>query len=211
LNIRIGTEIRSIEMSLELQQIHDFAPLAADLRNTADPISALARFLVGRVVEQGLWRFYSVDYPPLGLQAWNQAAWRKHWPSHMSVYQFWGEDAFGNQLALQDGRPNAFIWNHEDGSLVDLELDPLTLLDSVASAGLDWIDFYCDGSIQIARSCKSMVSLDTHLHWKQLLILGGPIVASNVSILGREIHLAGHGDIWAQIGDLPPGTEIMIR
>jgi len=173
---------------------------------------AIAGVVGGAVVEQGLWRFFSSQLPaPGGVSGWNAGAWRRAWPRMHPFLSFFGEDAFGNQLAIIAGNPNGFLWSHESGDLVDLELDLFSLIDSVASHGLDWIDFYNDGSLGIARRYLSSIDWGSHLHWTSPLILGGAVQSENVSVVERSAHLLGHGQLWAQVGDLPPGTDVVIR
>ena len=173
---------------------------------------AIASVIGGAVVEQGLWRFYSAHAPaPGGVSAWNAGAWRGAWSRMQPDLYFFGEDAFGNQLVAIPGHPNAYIWSHESGELTDMELDLFSVIDSVASHGLDWIDFYGDGSLGVARRLLGSIDWGSHLHWATPLILGGTIQVENISVMERSVHLLGHGQLWAQVGDLPPGADVVLR
>ena len=173
--------------------------------------AAITRSVGGAVVEQGLWRFFSTHEPsPGGVSAWNMNAWHCAWSTMRPDLYFFGEDAFGNQLASIPGNPNAYIWSHESGELTDMELDLLSAIDSVATHGLDWIDFYGDGSLGVARQLLGLIEWGSHLHWTTPLILGGAISVENISVVERSAHLIGHGQLWTQVGDLPPGTDVVL-
>jgi hypothetical protein len=181
------------------------------LTDAPEPIAFLAYALSELTVEQGIWRFYSFTYPEGGSAGWNNGQWRTHWPSISAGTKFFGEDAFGNQLAIADGSLSCSIWSHESGELVPFDLDAADVLESVAGHGLDWIDFYSDGSLAVARGCRHLIDRGHHLHWTNPLFLGGAVDASNITLVERASHLIGHGQLWSQIGDLPPGTEVVPR
>ena len=75
---------------------------------------------------------------------------------------------------------------------------------------IDWIDFYSDGSLQIARGF-GVVPEDSHLHWTTPLVLGGSVNLANLGIVPRDKHHVGHAKLWAQVSGLPPGTEVVTR
>jgi hypothetical protein len=141
---------------------------------------------------------------------WNSSsAWRREWAIPLGFFHAFGEDIFGNQLVIRSDTENVFLWNHENGSLIDLLVDPGTLLEVVLKNGLSWIDFYTDDSLKIAEAKLREVPLDYHLHWTAPLILGGRVNADNTSIVDRSKHLVGHAQLWRQIRGLDPGTIII--
>jgi len=159
---------------------------------------------------ESLWRFYSNLWPTGGIGTWNAtSAWKRKWEPLLppGAYAF-GEDIFGNQLIVIRGENNVFLWNHENGDCADLYCDPVTLLTTVLNDGIDWVDQYCDGSLTVARQF-SPISRDSHLHWTTPLILGGVVRDSNISVVERESHLAGHAELWSQLRGLPFGTSII--
>lgn len=161
-------------------------------------------------ISEGFWRFFSDSWPEGGITRWNQASmWKKKWETFLPLgFLTFGEDVFGNQLTILTGKESVQLWNHENGSLHDLLLAPGELLRTVLENGLEWIDFYSDGSLQVARELAP-VPIDSHLHWTTPLILGGQVSRGNTSLIQREPHLVGHAKIWAQISGLPPGTTIV--
>src|ERR1043165_6148925 len=136
---------------------------------------ALPGTMGGYSTANGFWRFFSNKYPaPGGILAWNSDnLWRQAWTGLTVELFFWGEDIFGNQLALVPGRSNAFIWNHENGELIDLLLAPDILVETVLQSGIDWIDFYNPDILAIGRAKVLDIPENCHLHWTQPLILGG--------------------------------------
>jgi len=183
-------------------------------RLAAAPLkTALPQTIGDRSVAGGLWRFFSASFPPFGgITAWNSATlWRGAWPWLSPDLFFFGEDVFGNQLTLTPGHENAFLWNHESGELVDLLLDPATLLETTIQSGIDWIDFYLPQMLAVAKAKLLDVPEGFHLHWTQPLILGGAVHVTNTSVLEGVSHLKSHGELWAQLRDLPPGTEVVVK
>lgn len=169
---------------------------------------ALAQVVGGCTAAGGLWRFFK----PGAVMLWNSPqAWRSTWPGLSPGLFFFGEDVFGNQLALKQGSENVCLWNHENGELIDLLLDPATLLETVIQSGVDWIDFYATKMLVVGRVKLLDVPENCHLHWTQPLILGGPMTTENTSVVESGVHLRGHGSLWAQLHGLPPGTELVIK
>lgn len=174
---------------------------------------ALPNTVGGSSLAGGFWRLFSKSYPEGGgIHYWNSAEnWRKSWPTLASNLFFFGEDIFGNQLTLLPERENVFLWNHENEDLVDLLLDPLTLLETVFQSGIDWIDFYIPKMISIGRTRLLDIPESCHLHWTQPLILAGPMDLKNTSVVNSVSHLKFHGELWAKLRGLPPGTEIIFK
>lgn len=174
---------------------------------------ALPKTVGGCGVGGGFWRFFSEDFPTAGgVLRWNSAAlWRQAWHGLSPQLFFFGEDIFGNQLTLVPGHENVFLWNHENSELVDLLLDPATLLETVLQSGLGWIDFYVPEMLAIGQAKLLDVPETCHLHWTQPLILNGPITLANTSVLEAISHLKFHAQLWIQLRELPPGTEINIK
>jgi hypothetical protein len=173
---------------------------------------ALSVVIGGLDLADGLWRFYSSSWPTAGIRAWNRsAAWRQHWLRFLPEGLFcFGEDVFGNQLSLLPGSQNVFIWNHENGECHDLLVGPPDLIQTILESGLDWIDFYGDGSPNIARGFGA-VPCGSHLHWVTPLILGGQVRPDNVALVEREAHLVGHAETWDQVAGLPPGRVVILQ
>jgi hypothetical protein len=182
------------------------------LRSGADRSVAFARAIGGTAAGAGFWRFFSESWPEGGISGWNAgSSWKSHWRAVLPAgFLSFGEDVFGNQLVLANGCASALLWNHENGECDDLLVGPCELLQTVLESGLDWIDFYTDGSLGIARQ-YGPVPLDVHLHWTTPLILGGRVSRDNVSVVKRERHLVSHAMIWAQVSVLPPGTRVVPR
>lgn len=169
---------------------------------------ALPRIVGGSTAGGGIWRLFS----PQKSESWNSAIlWRDAWPGLLPDLFFFGEDIFGNQLTLHSTSENVWLWNHEDGNLVDLLLDAATLLETVLQSGLDWIDFYSPQMLSVGRSKLLDVPDNCHLHWMQPLILGGKMTTANASMVESVMHLRGHGRLWAQIRGLPQGTEVIFK
>lgn len=187
-------------VQLSLEQI---AQLERSLANTP-PTLAFAQSIGNTHLAEGLWRFYSASWP-----AGVQSPWRSHWlPFLPGGFFSFGEDVFGNQLAVVDGCENMLLWDHENGELHDLFVTPPELLSTALQSGIDWIDFYSDGSLSVARQ-HGPVPLDQHLHWTTPLILGGSVSRENLCLVERESHLMGHAQLWSQISESPPGTTII--
>jgi hypothetical protein len=158
----------------------------------------------------GFWRFFSAQYPDGGVGRWNSdQAWKQEWGLEPALFHAFGEDLFGNQLVLRPGVESAQLWNHENGNSVDLLLDPVTLLETVVQSGVDWIDFYQDGSLKTGESRVMDVPPECHLHWTTPLILGGKVGVENTSVVERSTHLAGHAKLWLRLRGCEPGTIIL--
>lgn len=184
--------------------------LRNELSRTIPLAEALATSVGGTQVAGGLWRFFSAHYPKGGVAEWNSSAeWKREWGFASSLFHTFGEDLFGNQVILRPGFENVHLWNHEDGSVADLLLDAATLLESVVQGGLDWIDFYNDGSLVIAQTRLKDVSTECHLHWTTPLILGGNVGVENTTVVERSIHLVGHAKLWMQVRGYDPGTIVV--
>lgn len=188
--------------------------LAAGLRDQVEAGTnieeTLASSVGGYTACHGLWRFYSDSWPEGGVRRWNDGTWIQLWRPFISkpLYCF-GEDIFGNQLVILEEHDNAVLWDHESGELSDLYVDPVVLIETVLASGLDWIDAYSDGSLSLARQYRT-VPLDSHLHWVTPLILGGQTRPENLTLVEREAHLIGHAQLWAQVSELPPGTQVVL-
>ena len=85
------------------------------------------------------------------------------------------------------------------------------LLESVVQHGLSWIDFYSNGSLDVARGFVANITWEQHLHWIQPIIFGGMITPSNISVIDSFAHLLGHAQLWRQVSRDDPGTEIRIQ
>jgi hypothetical protein len=198
-------------MTRNLTPYDDFSQLRKLVE--AMPLSeALAVVLAEQHAADGLWRFFSNQYPNGGVAKWNEASsWKSNWEIHSQQFSAFGEDMFGNQLVIQTCSVNTFLWNHENGELVDLLLDPVTLIETVCQSGIDWIDFYNDGSLKVAREKLLDVPLECHLHWTTPLILGGQVNIGNTSTVERAMHLRGHAKLWKQVAGVAPGTSVIIK
>lgn len=163
----------------------------------------------GCTTGEGVWRFFSASHPALGIRQWNDA-WCKAWRLDPGNVFAFGEDLFGNQLILPAGRPNVHLCNHENGECFDLDLNIADLLEAAVEHGLAWIDFYADGSLGVAAGTRDRASWEQHLHWTQPLVLGGPVTTANITVVDRLAHLTGHAKLWAQLGGLPPGAEVIV-
>jgi hypothetical protein len=171
---------------------------------------ALPDSVGGAAVSGGVWRFFSENHPRCGVIRWNEE-WCAAWGLRKENVFAFGEDALGNQLILSANRDTVYICDHENGSCFDLELGVVDLLESVLAYGLSCIDFYSNGSLEVAQGLVATVDWEQHLHWTQPLILGGEIDASNVSILDRFAHLSGHLELWKQVSGAAPGSEIHLQ
>ncbi len=175
-------------------------------------ITAALKTIGPACLADGIWRLFSDLYPSGGIDEWNTVSvWRAEWGIADAGFQTFGEDLFGNQLVVRPGSGNAFLWNHENGEEHDLLLEPAELFGVIVENGLDWIDFYGDGSLAVARSRIKDVPMEQHLHWTTPLVLGGVVGVENTSLVDRVSHLVGHAKLWRQIGDLPPGSSVMLR
>lgn len=163
-------------------------------------LESFADALEGTDTNGGLWRFYFNEWPAGGIQHWNAGStWKDSWASFLpNGLLAFGEDVFGNQLVLLSGTTEVFLWNHEDGGCAELYLEPTALLETVLKSGIEWVDQYSDGSLEVARQYGT-VPLHSHLHWTVPLILGGAVHTSNVSLVERDSHLVGHAKLWSQI------------
>jgi hypothetical protein len=184
------------------------------LRHELDSAIPLAEALSNSLGETqaggGIWRFFSAHFPDGGVVGWNSsAAWKREWAIAPELFLSFGEDLLGNQLIIRPGFQNVHLWNHEDGSVVDLLLDPATLIEAVMESGLSWIDFYNDGSLKIAEARLIDVPIECHLHWTTPLILGGKVSLENTSVVERSMHLLGHAKLWRQVRGCDPGTVIV--
>ena len=103
-----------------------------------------------------------------------------------------------------------FLWDHESGECYDLLVGPSELLRTALESGIDWIDFYSNGSLSIARQ-YGVVPLDVHLHWITPLILGGQASLQNTTLRERDSHLVGHAQSSSQVRDLPPGATVTLQ
>lgn len=175
--------------------------------------AALPAFVGNTVAGGGHWRLFSDTFPPRGVRWWNESsAWKEHWKSVLPTRLFsFGEDVFGNQLVIVPGKENVFLWSHEDGAFVDLLLAPAELLSTVVESGIDWIDFYGNGSLEVVRNYERNTPDDSHLHWTTPLVLGGAVGLENLSIVERERHLVGHAKLWFQVQGLEPGTPVRVQ
>ena len=170
---------------------------------------ALPVSLGGAGTASGLWRFFSEGCPNGGVERWNEE-WCRAWSIPLETCFCFGEDVFGNQLVLIPDSSTIYLCDHENGACHDLELGLGDLLESVLAHGLDWIDFYSNGSLDIARGFLAGIGWEQHLHWTHPVVLGGSIAVENVSIVDRLPHVTGHASLWRQISGLPPGTETVI-
>ena len=156
------------------------------------------------------WRLFSASYPARGgAEDWNASAWRSAWAELPDYYAF-GEDVFGNALALLPGHDNACLIDHESGEIHDLLLDPVSLLEICARDGVGWVDFYSADALGVAEAMGPTLDPEHHLHWVTPLVLGGKTQRSNVATLHREQHMTGHADLWQRIRDLPPGARVVL-
>lgn len=195
---------------MNLLTINQIAHLQSSLKRELDVRQIVPAFIGGTVVCGGFWRFFSSDHPNGGIDHWNEQ-WCNAWAlPQRNIFAF-GEDVFGNQLILTNKELNVYVCDHENGSCHDLELGVADLLEAVLQHGLSWIDFYSNGSLEIAMKFIATLSWEQHLHWTQPLVLGGSATAQNVSIVDRFTHLTGHIKLWKQISGESPGTEIIFH
>jgi hypothetical protein len=194
---------------VQLEQVHA-EQLKELLGQGISILDALPRAVDGDDASGGLWRFYSENWPARGVRRWNsESRWRQAWDSTIPAGAFaFGEDIFGNQLMVVPRHETVLLWNHQDGRFADLYCDPVTLLSTVATNGIDWIDFYADGSLDVARR-TGLAATDFHLHWTTPLVLGGAVSDSNISLVERESHLVSHAKLWSQIRGLSPGASVI--
>ena len=158
------------------------------------------------------WRLFSQSHPPPGVVAWNAApTWKAAWGLPEESLWAFGEDIFGNQLVVLAGSTATTLWGHEAGDLFDLHLSPIELLATVLDHGVDWVDYYIEGTLAVARARLASVPADSHLHWTTPLILGGQVSEANTSIVERGTHLNGHAALWKQLFPLDPGTVVIAK
>jgi hypothetical protein len=177
----------------------------------ASGVDAIARTLGDGLFAADFLRVFPID-GPRGFRDWNRpTSWRRCWHNLPEDLLFFGEDVFGNQWGLTPRSPNVILWNHEDGSVMDLMLEPVDLFEVVAESGVEWIDFYRDGMYAAFLAAEHKPTLHQHIHWVQPLILGGTLNLENMSLMDRVQHLEGHGTLWRQLESAAPGTEINLR
>ncbi len=189
-----------------------FELLGEKLQQGASIFDALPDSIGGLALCDGLWRIYSRSWPEGGITTWNKSSpWAMSWKQLLQpgLYSF-GEDVFGNQIVVLHDSAQSYLWNHEDGSCHALLVPPDELFETVFRSGLDWIDFYHDGSLEVARR-MGRISDGEHLHWITPGILGGSVSLGNVTVVKRDSHLVGHAMLWAQVAGLPPGTTVIAR
>lgn len=171
---------------------------------------ALPACVGGKTLGNACWRLFSESHPKCGIDRWNQE-WCAAWGIPRETAFMFGEDVFGNQLIVIASNKTVYVCDHENGSCYDLQLGVVDLLESVLKHGLSWIDFYSNGSLDVALGFVVGLTCEQQLHWTQPLILGGEIKPSNVSVVDRFAHLSGHIQLWKQVSALPPCTEIRIQ
>jgi hypothetical protein len=171
-----------------------------ELTSQGNALQAFSKAFGDKTLGNGFWRFYSDSWPAEGISNWNtDSPWMKEWNSLLqSGILYFGEDVFGNQICSNLEMTNTFIWNHEDGQLIELLVSPVELLQTAISHGLGWIDFYAGGYFASAESHLPGLNSDTHLHWTHPLIFGGQPIPQNVTLLPRLSHLIGHAKLVRQ-------------
>lgn len=176
-------------------------------------IEAVSLFVGGGCLSDGLWRVFGRSYPaPGGLAEWNApGAWKAEWGLHPEAFHAFAEDLFGNQLVHLNGTDISHMWSHESGDYSELYVSPLVLLETAFQDGIDWVDFYPPGALDVARARVSEVPDDCHLHWTTPLILGGSVSLANTSVVERRAHLVGHAALWREIAHLEPGTAVIVK
>jgi hypothetical protein len=188
----------------------DCLKLRYQLSHAIPLIDALKKAIGEAQTAGGLWRFFSHLYPSGGVANWNSdSSWKREWELSSTQFYAFGEDLFGNQLIVRSDAENVFLWNHELGEVINLLLDPATLIETVVQSGLSWIDFYSDGSLKIGEERIMDVPAECHLHWTTPLILGGQVTVENTSIVERTLHLVGHAKLWKQLRNCDPGTIVI--
>lgn len=160
----------------------------------------------------GVWRLYGQRWPLGGFVEWNTTGpWRKCWEPSLAVgLRSFGEDVFGNQLVLLDGKDEVLLWDHETAATYDLLLPPFHLLRVVSTHGVSWIDSYTDQILAVADAAPNL-DRDSHLHWITPLFLGGEATQENTSVEDRCSHLEFHATLWRSLEGLPPGTELRLQ
>lgn len=175
-------------------------------------LDVVADTLGGSVTAGGLWRFFGKTSPAPGIAEWNdEPLWKMYWGPSARGLACIGEDLFGNQLVSIDETPDLLIWDHENGSLCTLDMAPDVAIEAVFESGVDWIEFYDNGSPQIGVELLDTIPETSHLHWTTPLILGGKVSASNTSVVERVSHMVGHGKLWQQVQGLPPGAPVVLK
>jgi hypothetical protein len=180
---------------------------------TSKPLGEVVPSILDHItLDHGFWRFFgsSNDSDPYSHAAWNAPDLWKHAWQGLASRTFWGEDLFGNQILL-DNQANVFLWDHENASISQTDLDLLTILETSLQHGLGWLDFYADGSHALVKNRQAELPIDSHWHWIDPKILGGPITLANLSPILRVQHMTAHGQIWMQLREIPPGTQIVIN
>lgn len=197
---------------MTLLSAHHVARLVRLLANGGTPLLAFPQSIGETSLCDGIWRFFSDSWPLGGIGDWNEgSSWKSHWQPFLPSGLFcFGEDVFGNQLVLVGGFDNVLLWNHENGECHDLFVGPCDLLRTAVESGIEWIDFYSDGSLAVARQ-YGPVPPKMHLHWTTPLILGGEVSPANLSLAEREPHIVGHANLWTQVSGLPPGATLLPR
>lgn len=195
---------------MELLTDKEIAKIKTIIPNEPSIVSSLPTIIGGLGVAQGLWRFFSPIHPSCSINVWNEE-WCKAWGIQGNNLFVFGEDVFGNQLLITLGQSTVYLCDHENGSCHDLELDVSNLLESVTEHGLDWIDFYSNGSLRVPQDLRASLTWEQHLHWIHPLILGGATTPNNILIIDRFRHLHGHVKLWNQVSHLPPDTEISVQ
>jgi|ERR1044071_442265 hypothetical protein len=188
----------------------DCLELRKKLGESVPLCDALAETVGGCHASGGIWRFFSEAYPEGGVWKWNcGSGWKSEWEIQQEDFYAFGEDIFGNQIVVQPKLEQGLLWNHESGEMVDLLLDPVTPIETVIESGLDWIDFYNNGSLRVAEKKIMDIPPECDLHWTTPLILGGQVDSANTSIVERTSHLIGHAKLWKQLKVCEPGAMII--
>ncbi len=187
-----------------LLQLRDALSRGASVRE------AVPASLGGTILGDGCWRLFSNRHPECGVALWNEE-WCAAWGIPKTNVFTFGEDVFWNQIIVTADENTVYVCDHENGSCFDLQLGVVDVLESVLQHGLSWIDFYSNGSLEVAKGLMAEIAWEQQLHWVQPLILGGVVKSSNVTKVGRSAHLSGHVQLWKQVAGLAPGTEIRIQ
>jgi len=179
---------------------------------TGDVLDVVADTIGDTCTASGLWRIFGRSMPKLGIHDWNsQSLWKQHWGDLAHDITCIGEDIFGNQLVCITETSNLLIWDHENGGLFTLNLNPQDAFEVVLKHGIGWIDFYNDKYIQVGLDRLVDLTENSHVHWTTPLILGGEIDINNTSIIDRVNHLIGHGKLWCQLQDVSLGSSVIIK
>src|SRR5262249_15090988 len=158
-----------------------------------DVLALVADTIGGTVTANGLWRIFGRSSPQPGIVEWNvPKLWKIHWGESALDKTCIGEDIFGNQLVCLPDTPDLAIWDHESGALFSLQVPPDVALKAVLEHGVDWIEFYQNGSPGIGSKRLADVPDTSHLHWTMPLIIGGAVDINNTTVVERTNHLIGH-------------------